>query len=101
MTGFLEQVFSTHGDKLEYAKDLVITPGDPALGRRDKTERQWIKFDAAVGKPRIDPNTNSQQARLLTTAIQFHTTTVIDKDTIIRWEGRLYQITNDQAAAHL
>lgn len=94
-------LFNILGDKLHYAVDVIVEPGDDALGRNPKVQREWIPFDAAVGKPIIPSETNAPLARQLSNAEQIHTTQLLDLDQPVKYMDREYVVMNHHGSKHV
>lgn len=97
----LNMLFGKVGQVLEYAVDVTVDPGNPAMRRAPKVERSWLPFNAAVGTPAIPSDSNAELARLMESSIQIHTTVELKTDGLIRYEGREFVVMNSSAGPHV
>lgn len=94
-------LFSVLGDTLYYAVDTTVAPGNDALGRNPEVVREWVPFDAAVGKPVIPSDSGDPLARMLSNTEQIHTTQVLDLDQPVKYMDREYVVMNHHGSKHV
>lgn len=93
--GYLKQLIGTYGVTLQYPVDTELDPGDPALGRKAQTLREWTSFKGFIGDPNI-PAQAMEASRLFPNTATLHASKELNDTLPVRWENRTYKILNAQ-----